>query len=311
MHALPKRDVSGRRASTRAGRGILPNRETVVLSTPPRNIRELFDALGDCPETSSLGSFIGQFDWSEALVQNVYYTFLNRLPESESVVRGYALVDRAQHALETIAGGEFQGRIVELVLKAYPEKQRLIHIHIPKTAGVDFREKLVDHLPYVHLNHGSPEATPPESLLAHLAEMSRRAKVEDQILATGHIPLAWYVDKDLCRPDDRLFAIVREPRESLLSLINYYLRRIQEDPDCEFPDTQSYANFLGVDRFARELDIHAQREIGKAMLMNEFDALSKPPQGYAGTRGLRHGDRIDDPHQYRNRADRGLPDLAT
>ena len=248
----------------------------------PTDIRELFDAMSGSPPHSSLEDFIQRFDWSATLIQNVYYTFLNRLPESESVIRTHAERTRAELALDALASAEFQTRIIELLLRAYPEKQRLIHIHVPKTAGVDLSEKFTSDLPYVHFNHSRPEMTSSRELLAHLAETSRRVQSESRILVTGHIPLAFYVDSGLCRFGDRIFAVFREPRESLLSLVNYLLRRIQEDPDCLSPDMKSYANVLGVDRFKKNMDIEARRKLGRALLMNDLLMYPNLPKQLLG-----------------------------
>ncbi|WP_210208772.1 hypothetical protein [Roseiarcus fermentans] len=247
----------------------------------PKTMRELFDAMSDVAPDESVETFIGRFDWSDENVQHIYHTFFGRLPESASVVASSGKLNRRAHALASLQSGEFRNNIVEMLLRAYPEKQRLIHIHIPKTAGTDFREKLVNHLPYIHYNHSRPETTP-DKLLAHLAETARRAQRANEIVASGHVSLAWYVDKRLCRANDRIFTVVRDPRKSILSLINYYLRRVKEDPECKWPDTQSYASYLGVSSFDRNMDVEARRELGREMLRNKGMMIQNLPRHMLG-----------------------------
>ena len=172
-------------------------------------------------------------------------------------------------ALSSIAGEEFRKRIVALVLTAYPEKQRLIHIHIPKTAGSDLRDGLATVLPVISYNYSIPAVYPSAALLVQLARVARRARSADRILVTGHTSLEWYFARGLCRPTDRIFAVVREPKASLMSAVNYYLRRIREDPECKSGDTRSWAIKMNVDRFARDMDVEALRELGKSILDNE------------------------------------------
>ncbi len=240
-----------------------------MLKAAPRNTRELFVGMGDDPLPDSMESYIRQFDWSNSTVHNIYCTFLNRMPESAEAVRRASNVNCDTRALSSIAGEEFRKRIVELVLTAYPEKQRLIHIHIPKTAGSDLRDGLATVLPVIHYNYSIPAVYPSAALLVQLARAARRAQSADRILVTGHTSLEWYFARGLCRPTDRIFAVVREPKASLMSAVNYYLRRIREDPECKSGDTRSWAIKMNVDRFDPDMDVEALRELGKSILDNE------------------------------------------
>ncbi len=103
-------------------------------------------------------------------------------------------------------------------------------------------------------------------LLADLVRVARRAKKSNQILASGHIRLSWYLSRGLCRPTDRAFTVIREPRASLMSLLNYYIRRFQQDPDGKATDTGIWEKFITVPRIGAEADAETLREFGKSIL---------------------------------------------
>ena len=241
-----------------------------MLASPPLDVRELFDAMSAQPPPTSVECFVKSFDWSKTLVSDVYYAILNCIPELAKVIEQFANTDRAELARGALRSPEFQERIIELLFQAFPEKRRIIHIHVPKTAGTHLRDKLLSEFPYIHDTHRVPSATSPDQLFAHLAMTVQRLQKSDQIVATGHFPLAWYVDRALLRPSDRLFTVIREPRESLLSLLNYYIRRFQEDPDGLDHDTQIWEKIISFDRVRQNADLETLREFGKSFLSVEL-----------------------------------------
>jgi hypothetical protein len=235
----------------------------------PRTTRDTFELLAEFDGPINVEQFLRAIDWHGVSLHQVYSAFLDRLPESVGAVQHHLRFDAITQAAATLQSAEFQSRVIELAFRAYPEKRRLFHVHIPKSAGVDLREALVMRYPYIHYNHSQRESTKVFELLTHLAEFSRRARVSKEILVTGHIPLLWYVQRGLCRYGDRIFTVLRHPVHGLLSLVNYYLRRIREDPHCKSPDTKSYAAYLGVSAFPERPNQDEQRTFGLSMLLNK------------------------------------------
>jgi len=238
------------------------------LKVVPRTIRETFEMLSEINSEGSLETQLSALDWTGVTTHQVYGAFLDRLPESWSVVRHFSKVDPLRHALACLKSAEFQGRVIELILHAYPEKRRLIHVHVPKTAGVDLREQLVRKYPHIHDSQTAQDfGTAP--LHRHLSDFSRQVQRSDTIFVTGHIPLKWYITCRLCRHGDKIFSVLRHPRDSLLSLLNYYLQRIRECPSCTESNTRSYAKFLGVTEFPKVMSADEQRQLAKQMLYKE------------------------------------------
>ena len=68
----------------------------------------------------------------------------------------------------------------------------------------------------------------------------------------GHNRLQWVIKNDLYRPGrDRLFTVVREPTEIILSALNYTIGKLISDPYGKQPDTRGWLRSMGVTRCSR------------------------------------------------------------
>jgi 2-polyprenyl-6-hydroxyphenyl methylase/3-demethylubiquinone-9 3-methyltransferase len=140
-----------------------------------------------------------------------------------------------------------QPRIVEAILQAHPEKRRLIFVHIPKCAGTDLTTNLGKRYPTIHQTLGIPDWTPPERLQGAVDEIEQKVLEADTILVAGHHRLQWVIRNDLYRPHkDRLFTVVREPHEIILSALNYTIGKLIGDPYGTQPDTRGWLRGLAV-----------------------------------------------------------------
>ena len=69
----------------------------------------------------------------------------------------------------------------------------------------------------------------------------------DDVLVAGHNRLQWVLKNNLYRPGrDRLFTVVREPTEIILSALNYVIGKLISDPQGEQPDTRGWLRSMGV-----------------------------------------------------------------
>jgi 23S rRNA U2552 (ribose-2'-O)-methylase RlmE/FtsJ len=140
-----------------------------------------------------------------------------------------------------------QPSIVEKLLAAHPDKDRLVFVHIPKCAGTDLSANLVKLYPAaIHHTLSHPAWTPPSALQTAVNTIEATIAQSDHILVHGHIRLRWVMNRKIARPDDRLFTVVREPSESLLSQVNYFTNRLVKDPRGERPDTKRWLSTLEV-----------------------------------------------------------------
>jgi hypothetical protein len=140
-----------------------------------------------------------------------------------------------------------QPRIVEMILDAHPEKRRLIFVHIPKCAGTDLTTNLGARYPVIHQTLAVPNWTAPDLLQSAVVDIERQLRNADTVFVGGHNRLQWVIANDLYRPGkDRLFTVIREPTEIVLSALNYTVGKLIADPFGLEPDTRGWLRNMGV-----------------------------------------------------------------
>jgi hypothetical protein len=142
----------------------------------------------------------------------------------------------------------FQAQLVNLLLAAFPEKRRLLFVHIPKCAGRDLRENLKSRHPVLDWSLTETSWTDPSRLFALLETLIPEIRASDTVAVHGHVPLGWYVNYALKRPGDRIFAVVRDPMEIVVSYVNYVLTSLLLDPEAIQPDSRDWLQRLGIAR---------------------------------------------------------------
>lgn len=236
---------------------------------PPTRPRETLRLLSQFDRAASLGRLLDKVDWSSVTPLQIYYAVLGRLPEDAKVAvpdEGYSAREHAEAAL---ISDEFQQEILKRVLDAYPEKRRLLFVHVPKCAGTDLIEHLGSSHPAISEYLSQPGWTSKPALFEHLRNFAINAGSADSIFISGHIPLQWYLDHALYRFGDRLFAVVRNPYDMVISQVNYVFKRFFEAPRCHHPDTREWADILGMEIFDTNMPPEALRALG-------FRILSSP-----------------------------------
>ena len=217
----------------------------------PRDLLELLVALGD---TASMQSLTLSADFREAEPRSLTYLALGRWPTSEELAAQSVPYQFSPHLRALLVGQEFRDSLFRRVCDAYQERQRLFYVRIPRCAGTHFlattapMHPLFDfklaqwrrgrrpgfhrrpgHLsrPFQHHqnHHGRHSVTAQRHRCAGSAAPCRRP------------PSAGRSTRPPCRAGDRLFAILREPRSLLLSLVNAQAARLTEGPS---KDTATY-----------------------------------------------------------------------
>ena len=120
-------------------------------SQPPKTSRELFRLFLLYNKETGVSGLAKRINFTDVEASQMYFSILQRPPESRNLVRcedeGY---DPSQHFCEALWSDEFQIRILRLLLNSFPEKRRLIHIHIPKSAGSHFFAKMAPIYPCIN-----------------------------------------------------------------------------------------------------------------------------------------------------------------
>jgi hypothetical protein len=211
----------------------------------PRDSQKLFTSFCFYERPVGLASVLNKFDFAGIDIGDIIYSVLGRHPESslQTATSDYSPIELLKEALEC---EEFQQNIVRLLLDAYPEKRRLIHIHIPKCAGTHLNVRLMVKYPRVSKYLEARSWTPRTLLFETLRDIAISIPFFDAILVHGHTSISWYLEHQLCRPSDCAFAVVRDPREIVVSHVNYMLTRFVNDPEFVYPDTSEWSGLLGM-----------------------------------------------------------------
>jgi hypothetical protein len=231
----------------------------------PRDSRGLFRLLALYEPSMGLTSLLDQLDFSGVTPAQIYHAALRRAPELiKQAARGPGYNPKG-HWQRALLSDEFQKRVIENFLNAFPEKKRLIFIHIPKCAGTD----LAFHLAPRYLSLPSILAhevwSPKDKLLNTLSQLTRLTNYLDEILIYGHIELPIYLKSAGYRPDDRIFTVLRNPVGLVVSQANYVVSRIVADPEGNLPDAREWLGLLGLqklpanptDGYLKELAVRA------------------------------------------------------
>ena len=218
-----------------------------MLLKPPTSPLETFQLLTLYDSKRGLDALLDRVAWRLTSPRQIYHAVLGRVPESSAVAIPGPKYSPRRHARNALQGAEFQRRIIRLALNAFPEKKRLLFVHVPKCAGTDLIRHLSDVHPWLDEQMAKRNWTPSETLLGHLRDFSLAAGQSNSLFVSGHIRLNWYLTSGAYRYGDRLLTTVRDPRDIAVSMTNYVLRRFVEMPSCKDPDTQEWANILGIE----------------------------------------------------------------
>jgi len=232
----------------------------------PVNPRQMLAMFGYYEPQRGLPSVLTKLDYEGVHRRQISAAVLGRVPENrQAVVDGPDFAPRA--ALNAaLHGQEFQTRIRELILNAFPEKKRLIFVHIPKCAGSDLIVGLRQRMPMVHHHLALPNITPKPELFNTLRDIVISAQFYDSIAISGHVHLRWYKERNLARFEDELFTVVREPRAIIYSYISFILTRLKTFVGVERNDTSSWLAAIGMKEITPDPSPAYLAEIGSKLL---------------------------------------------
>ncbi|MBV9758276.1 MAG: hypothetical protein JO047_14595 [Alphaproteobacteria bacterium] len=216
---------------------------------PPRSHREMLMMFALFNPEQGIDALLDQIEWSSVTRHQIYHSVLGRPPESVKVAippEGYS---PRRHAQAAVSSAEFQHRIRELLLGAFPEKRRVVFVHIPKTAGTDISEALRRRFPWLEYHHSIPAMCDQKRLFAEIRDFVLAASLSDTVAITGHERLRWYRERELLRFGDMPFTIIRDPKSIILSYVNFIVNRFVKFRGIERADTRQWMKHLELDEF--------------------------------------------------------------
>jgi len=221
----------------------------------PRDPRSLFELFATYDPARGLDELLSRLDATGVEPRHVYHAILGRRPETLHASRKPDHYNARDHMRGALISPEFQHKAIQLILNAYPEKQRLLFVHVPKCAGTDLRIGLSARYPMLDLGLTQPDWTSREQLFDAIHEAALGLRFSDTILLHGHVRIATAINNEIVRPTDRIITVIRDPVEIILSNVNYIITRILQDQEAgnEAPDTQGWRRELNIDRLSPDM----------------------------------------------------------
>lgn len=236
----------------------------------PQSPRELLLALKHYDDEKGLDAFLERFDFAGVSPHQVYASVLGRLPESAQVAATPADYDPRQHLKQMLLSSEFQSGLIMHLLRAFPEKQRLVFVHVPKCAGSDLASHLMRRYEGAFIGQldQDPLHIAPERLPWRLQMLIANLHRHDTIAVTGHIGLHWLLSEKLLRFGDVSFTVIRDPVDMAVSKVNYVLTLMQRDPSSRTPLVMEWIRRFNLQRYSEGLptDAEALKQIALTML---------------------------------------------
>ncbi len=161
--------------------------------------------------------------------------FIKSPEESEFATSHYdSQVAFAEHVCQCLLSAEFRARVPEVICRAFPSANRVFFVHIPKSGGTGIRDRLIRcrQAPvwdYSFEDHGAIQRQGEAYILVYIGRA--REQSDRELFFTGHRPLSRVLNSKLVRNSDLVFAVVRDPLDTILSGINYAFKRSRESWD--------------------------------------------------------------------------------
>ncbi len=232
----------------------------------PKSAREVLLSFLLFNEADGPQSIARQIDFSGTTRQQILEITSGRPPgEAGQAIEPSQFSARAAF-VKALSSPEFQIRIREVVLSAFPEKRRLIYIHIAKCAGTDLEIALRRRYPFLHHKISIPEATSTKELFVALRLIALGVQFSDTIAISGHVQLGWYLKHGLVRLQDDVFTTIRHPRDRIYSQISYILSTMVKFRGTYRFDTAGWMAAIGMAEMDPDPSPAYLVEIGRRLL---------------------------------------------
>lgn len=244
---------------------ILPVRRP--LPERPRDLLEVFAAMGG---EASLESLFRSLDLRGATPGWITFVALNRWPTLSELPPDPDSYKPARHLTALLNSLEFRRLLTQRVLSTYPEKQRVLFVRVPRCAGEHFLTMMQRMHPVFPDTVASHRRVPPPDFYRTLGLFLGRFNhartimlVQPRLMplyltpdyqagmapfdpeAHAQDPLPWTMSIPPYRTGDRLFTIVRDPQDIILSRVNAIVRALQGDSAGDSPAIKRWRHRVG------------------------------------------------------------------
>jgi hypothetical protein len=273
---LSKGDVLLHRDTTRVIGGMAgqASSDGPELFPAPRDPRTMFEAMALYEREAGLLDLLGRLDLTDQDPRHIAYIVLGSGPAwLQRSGAKLSVGDRSEYVPrdqlnELLRSDNFQGNLIPLFLDAFPEKERLIFIHIPKCAGTDLFSHLARRFPSLHQTIMEPAWTTKEVLFERLSRLVVESRFFRQIFISGHSSLDYFSSRDLLRPQDQVFTVLRDPLGIAMSQVNYVMTRMTDDAASGNvgTDTRKWLDILGLESLPTNMTPACSKKLCSAIL---------------------------------------------
>ncbi len=278
------------------------------LLRAPVGPRQLFEFLGLHTSDEHLVRLLERLTFDDVSPEQIHYGVFGGYPDSVEDVSQWGTYYGRDHLHQLLISEQFQKQLILLFLRAFPEKRRLIFVHIPKCAGTDLTFHFRARYPSLERALTDPDWTPKTAMLHRIARVVSHVHASDSVFVHGHINLKDYIADDLIRPKDRVFTVIREPFAIAVSQINYVLTQFNEDiaKGKAEPDTLEWSRVMGLGPLPKHMSDDFIKLLAKAVLRNEDLVLPNSVGSWLGGEGgqavldrlVRHNVEVTDTDRY-------------
>ena len=236
----------------------------------PRQLRDTFTLLSRLQAGQDLDHLLGQVDWQGVTPQQVCYAVLGRLPQDMHYAGlTAAAFEPPAYFRALLLGSEFQSGIVANLLNAFPEKPRRFFVHVPRSGGTSLGQTMANHACTIPHDAIGASWCSGRGFLDLVADLCRAIPAHEAIHVSGHYTLRSIVDSRLARFGDSVWTSLRNPREIVLSYVNYILTTVEADGGMLRPDTRHWAGQLKLDAPPSTLAPEPLRALLSRMIRDE------------------------------------------
>jgi hypothetical protein len=206
--------------------------------------------------------------------RQIHQVVLGRSPASVEQAVPPPDYDPSMHFRKALLSREFRKHFLGAFLKAYPTKGRDVFIHVPKCAGTDLILNLGRRLLPLPKMLEVDGWTDDVEFLEIVAGLARAAMTSERFFVYGHMELGIYANVAGVRLDDRIFTVLRDPIDMMVSQANYVIGRLRQDPTGREPDAAEYLQLLGRTHLPEDLSVGELKDMTLKALLNP--AIAEP-----------------------------------
>lgn len=248
----------------------------------PGTPRDTFSLLTLLTWHPSLKVLLDRVDFTGVTPLQVYWAVLGRSPDPTELREYLGNYDARSHFHAALQSPEFQRRSPTLFLNAFPEKQRLVFIHLPKCAGTDFEMLISPRFVSIPEALRSSKWFSTTKLLETLSGYADVGRFTETVLYYGHINFEVLRAEIGVRPGDRFFTVLRDPIDQTLSRANYIVHRLATDPERSRPDSRDWLALLDNNLTRSELHNDGGRCLALRVLRDRRIITPDPMCAYLG-----------------------------